>query len=726
MQLFSSLPQKFFPTALLLVLLTPLIYFPWIYRPAQISKVLFFVCFIGVFFLFALAWFQIKKMLPRFSHPVLLSYGGYVLFVVISSLFGFDLVNSFLGNDQRVGGIIVLAITWLAAALFVGFFDKLFWKHAVSFFIFTGVLIASYAILEAFRLVPDLGLKWPRTSSLMGNPIYLAAYLIFPFTLACTKIWTQQKLSRNHCIAAGIIFLGIATTRSRGVFLGLIIGGLLGMFWYFLQKVHWKKMFLFSSIILVALVSCFLLARAIIPETSNLSRFVRFNDQSSSSRLEFWKIAFVGALEHPVLGVGYENFYAVSEKHYSPALYAAEGSYSDKPHNAFVEVLISSGVIGLILYCVVLLCVLRSIIRAKKKHKIHGVEESILLGGFIAYSVQNFFAFDTIGTFFSFAFFIAYVTHLDSDFDQKIDVTFLRSKRMRSVLLSVFSVLIVWFCVQYVFPTYTYFSTLANADREANVVKRFALLKSINQDAFIYDYNPLGKSFHSTGKMIYNKDGATQMAKEYVQSALETYDVLLNIHPKRGEFWYQRADMGLMKAFMSKSPIDEATKIAVEKAVGFTPTRTEPYLVKATQLELEGKIPEAIDMLEEILLKIPDSSKLLWTLSVLYGKQGNDAKFAEFGYKAIDSGLKVAGVQSILDLVNYFAAQREYKKVIRLYQQAIVMFPDEVQLYANLAAAYAADGQIEKAIEAAQKLKQLKPENAAGVNEFIESLRRIE
>lgn len=726
MQLFSSRLQKILPSTLLLVLLTPLIYFPWIWRPAQVSKVLFFVCFIGLIFLFTVAVFQVKKILPRFYHPVLLSYGGYVLFVVVSSLFGFDRVNSFLGNDIRFGGIIVLISTWIATAFFFAFFDKLFWKRAISLFIFSAVLIAFYAILEVFHFVPDLGAKWPRTSSIMGNPIYLAAYLIFPLTIACTKIKAQSKWSRNDAVAAVIIFLGIVTTATRGVFLGLLLGGFIGLFVYFLQKIHWKKMFLFSSLLLVSLVGCLILARTLIPETSSLSRFVRFNDQSSGSRLEFWKMALREVPEHPFFGVGYENYYVISEKNYSSVLYGNEASYTDKPHNALIEILVSSGVIGLVLYFVFLFYVFRSIVHARKQKQINGFQESVLVGGLLAYLIQNFFAFDTIGTFFTFSFFVAFITHLDSDKEKRLDVIVLRGKLTRTILLVLFSALSLWFCVQYVLPTYTYFSILAKADRKTNDVARFEQLKSIDQNAFVYDRNPLGKSFHTNGKLIYNKDGGTQLAKDFIQAAIEQYDLLLILHPKRGEYWYQRADMGLMKAFLNKIPVDEDTKTAVKNAIKYTPTRTEPYLVKATELELDGKIPEAIQMLEDIRLKIPNSSKLLWTLSMLYGKQGDDAKFAEFGYKAIDSGLKVAGVQNILDLVNYFAAQREYKKVIRLYQRAMALFPNEVQLYANLAAAYAADGQIEKAIEAAQKLKQLKPENAAGVNEFIESLRRIE
>jgi O-antigen ligase len=713
--------KKIIQTLLFVVLLTPLIFFPWIWRPATVSKILFFVPFVILATLASFALFQTKKIVPYLKNPVIFSYGCYVLFVSISSIFGFDPVNSFLGNDIRFGGIILLFCSWLLLVLFFIFFDRASWKRAEFVFVVTAVLISTYALFELVHLVPDFGEKWPRSSSLMGNPIYLASYLIFPLSIALTKIKSQNTWSPGYIIATLIIFSGIAVTGTRGVFLGLVVGGLVALYVSFQKKMQGKKKVLVPLVVIMVLLSGFFLARSFVPTNSFFSRYVRFDDQSSGSRIEFWKMAFLGVKEHPFIGFGYENYFSVSEKYYSSVLYENEASYTDKPHNAYIEILVSSGVIGLAIYGFFLICLFKAIYWARKQKRIDDLQESLFIFGLVAYLTQNFFVFDTVGTFFSLSFFTALIVYLSVD-QKSVEVLETRRAPIRNILMILFSLIFILFCTKFVLPTYNYFCLLSDASRELNDVNRFRMLKSIDEISFIYDRNPVGKAFHSNGKRIYNKDGNTQLTKEYVQAAIDQYDALLKLHPKRGEYWYQRADMGLMKAFIGKMNIDEGTKNAVNKAIEFTPVRTEPYVAKATQLEIEGKIPEAIQLLETIRLEIPNSNKLFWALSVLYGKNGQDAKAAEFGFLAIDAGLKVSGIQNILDLINYFAEVKDYDKVIRLYEQAIYFFPEQLDLNANLAAAYATTGQVEKAIMTAMKYKKLKPDASAQADAFIQSL----
>ncbi|OGL63559.1 hypothetical protein A3C09_04030 [Candidatus Uhrbacteria bacterium RIFCSPHIGHO2_02_FULL_47_44] len=707
-------------TLMFTLLLLPIVFDPALWRPAQTSKYLFFIVLVPIIFIILVSFVQKIPWKQLFQNPIFFLYGLYVLYVGISSLFGVDLLNSYLGNDSRIGGWFLLFLSWLFCGLLVVLFSARDWNLAHKFYIYGAVFISLYAILESLRLVPTFGLDLPRASSLIGNPVYLGGYLVLPTTLLLSQIhFSEWKKHLSKIVCLFILSGGFIAAGTRGVYVGFVAGLFFYGFIALKKRFTVKKQLFITFFIIVVLLSLFGLGRKFVPEGTYAHRFFDFSDTSSNSRLEFWKMGVRSVGTVGFFGVGHENYYRVAEQYYSGTLYGAEGTYSDKPHNIYVEILVCSGVLGLMFYLGCIACVIYRLFREyKKKENKHFL---ILLSGFLVYLVQNFFAFESVSTLFVFSYFLAYV--ISFDVASSIDRHTEKRKRYISWLLMIGCfVLYSMFISRFVIPTNNYFRLLSVAKQQTDATKQLEVMKRIEKQSFIFDRDPLAKMYHASAKTFYNKDGNTADVQEFIQSAIYQYDRLLELHPKRGEFWYQRADMGLMLAFLNKTAPDQRTKIAIEKAIEFTPTRTEPYIVKATELEMAGKIPEGIQILEDIRQKIPNSTKLLWTLSILYIKNGQEAKGAELGYQAIDMGLKVAGVQSILDLINYYAEQKDYKKVIRLYERAVNLFPKQVDLYANLAAAYAVNGQNQEAIITAKKYAELNPQAKAETEAFIQSL----
>lgn len=704
------------------LLLLPIIFDPALWRPAQTSKYLFFIVLVPVVFLLLVSFVQKIPWKKIFQNPIFFLYGLYVLYVGLSSLFGADWLNSFLGNDSRIGGIFLLFLSWIFCGLLVVLFSTRDWNLAHKFYIYGAVFIALYAILESLRVVPTFGIDLPRASSLIGNPVYLGGYLVLPITLLLSQInFSQWKKHLLQIFSLCILMGGFMASGTRGVYVGVAVGLFFYGFVSLKKRFSIKKQTFIVVFVVAVLLSLFGLGAKFVPEGTYFHRFFNFSDASSVSRLEFWKMGIRSLGTIGFLGVGYENYYRVAEQFYSGALYGAEGTYSDKPHNIYVEILTCSGALGLILYLLCIAYIIRHLLREyKQKEKRQSL---ILLSGFLVYLVQNFFAFESVSTLFVFSYFLAYVI----SFDSTLAISVHAEKRKPCIawtMLIIFCVLYGVYVLRFVIPTNAYFRLLSVANQQTNSVKKLDIMKRFEKFDFIFDRDPLAKMYHTSAKTYYDKEGNTPVVQEYIQSSIYQYDRLLEIHPKRGEFWYQRADMGLMLAFLKKADPDKQTKIAIEKAIEFTPARTEPYIVKATELEMAGKIPEGIQLLENIRQKIPNSNKLLWTLSILYIKNGEEVKGAELGYQAIVMGLKVSGVQSILDLINYYVEQRDYLKVTTLYKHAISLFPKQIDLYANLAAAYAANGQIEEAIEAATKYAELNPQAKAETEAFIQSLQR--
>jgi hypothetical protein len=76
------------------------------------------------------------------------------------------------------------------------------------------------------------------------------------------------------------------------------------------------------------------------------------NDASIANRLTAWSNAWQGFKQHPILGVGPENFRKVSDLYFDPLVIkgGASENYFDKPHSLLLEILSTSGLLGFLAF----------------------------------------------------------------------------------------------------------------------------------------------------------------------------------------------------------------------------------------------------------------------------------------------------------------------------------------------------------------------------------------
>ena len=135
------------------------------------------------------------------------------------------------------------------------------------------------------------------------------------------------------------------------------------------------------------------------------------DDASVADRLVAWQIALKGAQSGPIWGAGWENFKYVFDSNYDPRLFrnGFSETYWDRPHNVFLEYLVTSGIFGLVAYLG--LSVAAFYVIARKVSKDFRPYAAALLA---AYLVQNFFLFDSFGTYMMLAVFLAYLASQES------------------------------------------------------------------------------------------------------------------------------------------------------------------------------------------------------------------------------------------------------------------------------------------------------------------------
>lgn len=145
--------------------------------------------------------------------------------------------------------------------------------------------------------------------------------------------------------------LGIMNSGSRGGVLGLACVGL----WMLMQSKR-KARGLVTLAVMVPIVW------VLLPEYQKDRFRTAGEDETSLSRITYWKRGLEMANAHPLLGVGYENWVPYYRDHYPPApgeiiRYAGAGEIVvEVSHNSFVEVLSQLGYPGLLLFIALTCC----------------------------------------------------------------------------------------------------------------------------------------------------------------------------------------------------------------------------------------------------------------------------------------------------------------------------------------------------------------------------------
>jgi O-antigen ligase len=219
------------------------------------------------------------------------------------------------------------------------------------------MLLASgaYVILEALRnpgkIIEQIGnttferLAIGKGVTIFGQTNYLALLMVLLIFLSVTlmafyrSVW-QRTVLLALAGSAGYIFF---RAQSRGASLALAAGAL---FLWLIQKRKLK-----TAIIAVILIG---LGVQLAPQSywDRLATVTRYEqDASATKRLELWDIALQLIAEHPLLGVGPDNF----------LLYAP-----NSPHDAYLQIGCEVGIPAMLVYIALLLAGLHSAWRARQ------------------------------------------------------------------------------------------------------------------------------------------------------------------------------------------------------------------------------------------------------------------------------------------------------------------------------------------------------------------------
>lgn len=528
-----------------LALLSPLFFWPTFYLPFSSPTLLGFLFFVELslplFFFLAI---KHERPLAPFRQPIIFAFSIFASVLILASLVGVDPLNSFLGTAQRPVSVLVV----LHGLLFVLALRELFerdlrWrKHMTTLVIALGTATAIHALGER-TLWPSFVSAEGRAASLLGNPVFLASFLIIPCFLSFARAATLTKKARITYVLAGILMLlGIFQSGTRGAFIGLISGGLMWACLWAMKKTVALKRRLGIILGVGGLVLAVVLIGWAMSPSSVFDRLQNVADENVQSRLLYWSMAVEGWRDHPLLGVGPGNFYFLADQQFTLEDYEITSTWPDKPHNTFFEYLSTTGLLGCLAWLTLLAMMGRELWKRRQDPA-----AMVLLAGLTAYVVQGLFFFEGISDVILFFFLCAWLVPAVTPTT--------RNSSMPLVASSVGVILLILGLTWYILPLRTEVALAGQG--------------KIPDGEIVIDDLLISRIASTRAK-----ESQTNQLEE-VETAITSYDFSLKRHPLREAAWNDQALLYYMKALLLSQPVEPAGLAAAQQAIELAPGRRE-------------------------------------------------------------------------------------------------------------------------------------------------------
>ena len=326
--------------------------------------------------------------------PLVLPITALVVVYLISTLFSVNARVSFFGSYQRLQGTYTtLAYIVIFAAMVGNLRRREQFERLVTAVILSSLPVSLYGVLQRYQIdpVPWGGDVSRRIAANMGNSIFVAAYLIMVFPLTLHRIiesfsailGERGPLAANFARSTTYVFIAalqmvaLYLTGSRGPWLGWLASML---FMSIMLSLIWRKRWMTFGIVGIAVLATGSLVLLNVPDgplervralpgVGRLGQLLDAESRTGRVRTLIWQGAAELVLPHepldypdgsqdafnlirPLVGYGPESMYLAYNAFYPPELTQVEkrNATPDRSHNETWDVLVRTGVLGLVVY----------------------------------------------------------------------------------------------------------------------------------------------------------------------------------------------------------------------------------------------------------------------------------------------------------------------------------------------------------------------------------------
>jgi O-antigen ligase len=370
MKKFSSINKPSFWSGLIIlatIFITPIIFSYFYPLSIDLVKIVTFRVFWWLL-LFTTVWQLIidERFFNRSVFMQAKAWWLLGLFLVSSLFFSVNPWLSWFGSYDRQEGLsswlFYLSWFWLVVIYLQRYKDnfkiekiRLLFKTASL----SALFVSLYAILQVLGI--DF-VSWSepakltgRAFSFLGQPNFLACFLILVLPLSFYLFKKSLDKSRYFWLFAFITqLIALLLTGSRAAVAVFIFISLFFLLFLFIKN---KKISFLKLSLSVGGVFLVVITFLAILFFSNKDRFLEITNPKRGSflvRQELLVSGFQSFLQKPLIGYGLENQSEVYALHYKVdwAYYAQPNTYSDRAHNIVLDILLTSGILGLIVFLV--------------------------------------------------------------------------------------------------------------------------------------------------------------------------------------------------------------------------------------------------------------------------------------------------------------------------------------------------------------------------------------
>ncbi|MBI3442963.1 MAG: O-antigen ligase family protein [Candidatus Sungbacteria bacterium] len=729
-------------------------------------------------------WAGLAIMRPEFRPRLTMLVKAVTLLVALlflADIFGPNPYRSFFSNYERMEGFISFAHLYVYFLMLLSVFrtrrDWLIWFH-VS--IVASIAVSYVALLQHLGLRPSPQGGF-RVDSTIGNPTYLAAYLLFHiwlFALLMKQFWPRKSLDARHGsgdikgwilqIVYGLVLLFelviIYFTATRGAVLALLITAIP---FFALAVLYWNRMFgdersdpstlhrvknswglgrklaaaALGLIILVPLVFWLNRNSSFIRQSPVLSRITNYSlhETTITSRFLIWNMSWKGALERPFLGWGQENYYLVFQKYYDPGLYAQE-PWFDRSHDIIFDWLVHAGFIGLAAYLSVFGAVFWMIAAAIRRRGLALWEGSVLVALFVSYFFQNIFVFDNLNTYLLFFAFLAYTQYLalehtpstssgqalaarisksENRQSASSDMLFSRGIAVMIALCAVSGVMIYVWSIQPIYQSRALIDALRIAQTQTPVDKL------IDQFKLALSYDSFGNTEvreqigNAARTIVGNPQVNPENQKKFAEFAISELKKEISIPNPDIKHMLFLASIFDRGLQLNPEYAGQSEKLLLD-TLKLAPNKQIAYFELAQLYVTTNHADRAIEALRKAWQLDTAFTQAGINLEIIGIVTGHKKVIPEVQAK-IDHG--TLDEQSIYRLGLAYQQIQDYASALPYYEQLVRIRPDVAQYHATYAALLGYFHRVDEAEAQVREASRLDPNYAKEADQFIKSLR---
>lgn len=714
--------------------------------PFITSKQIFFNIVIEILLIFWLAFIvKYPEYRPKKSW-ISIGLLGFFTALILSCFSSVDFNLSFWGDVERMLGVFhllhFLAFYFIIITVFREWRD---WKVLFIASIFFAFVVALKGIT---------GVAY----STIGNTAYVAGYMIFSIYFCLLLFFKEENKTLRwlYLVPLPVFIMQFKTADSSGGYVGLG-SSIIALFFLYgvLSKNKKLKIATVSLFVLSVLLTGLLLA-------NKNSDFVRGNNvlnfaseislqkNTFQTRLISWNTALQDFKNHPILGTGHGNFAITFDKYFDPKFYnyTRSETYFDRAHNNLIDIVSTTGLVGLLTYLSIFLAAAVYLIKGYRKEKINLHEFILISCLIIGYFVQNLAVFDSLVTYISLMTVLAFVYRLNrkSEEDELEEVgsgrgvSYLtKDKKLENkeiYALAGAGIILLTILYQYNYKPIKMLTGTIDGQMAFNQGQIGETIE-IYKKALSYNTVLDRDSRTSLIRLFYGD--TTSLKSMSKEERNETLDYLIDLADKNVA--YNPGDslnQMLLSQMLNTASIynsDNAEKFtyysnraleAVDKSIEASPRRVPIYYQKAQIYLTRGENDKAIETLKYAL----SLNEEYFDSHCHLGKILISSKKEEEGYVYLDQCIDLGGAGSDLlypadfvkYIINHYVGQEDWSRLIKLYTRLTVLEPNNFENWVKLAKLYAQTGDRENAEEAVNKAIELNRGLEQYADDFLNSL----